>query len=169
MTREDMFKLMVKQPDKHLNPKIRSEGCYYLSILAIYQLESKYVLSAEEINTIYEQSVKQGAMLEDCFINVGGGEMIYQITSELTGKVVKGYHVANFKSGIWAPKKDNWKHAPNHCIIQFHRDLGRKRYYHFVYGDFKGNVLFDPIPNSKTVQFGVINSSRLYWAEKEEE
>jgi len=159
MSKDDVMRKAVRQPDKRLLPQVRAEGCYFMSILLIYQI----------INEIYKQGVQEKAIKEDCFINYGGGEMLFQIASSLTGIKVKGHWVANFNKGEWTPDKDSWSHGPTHCITRFKRDIGMKRYYHFVYTDFKGNVLWDPIPNSKTATFGTIDGARLYYAIKQEE
>lgn len=169
MSKDDVMRKAVRQPDKRLHQQVRSEGCYFMSILLIYQIEALYVLSADQINEIYKQGVQEKAIKEDCFINYGGGEMLFQIASSLTGITVRGHWVANFNKGEWTPDKNSWSHGPTHCITRFKRDIGMKRYYHFTYTDFKGNVLWDPIPNSKTATFGTIDGARLYYAVKQEE
>jgi len=53
-----LFNNMVTQQCKKLHPKIRRYGSYFLSYLAILQAETEHMLSANEINEVYEYAIK---------------------------------------------------------------------------------------------------------------
>jgi hypothetical protein len=154
--------LVVKQNSKLLENEIRVDGCYFMVLLSIYQMESGIVFTPYQINDIYKQAVRDNIIDKDCYINIGGARKLFIMASEIGGIVVDG-------QWLWNTQKDDPKEEHpdvTHRVALYKRPLGRKTYYHFVLCDLDGNVLFDPIYDSKTVKFGRLDSIRHYSVER---
>ena len=79
---------MKYQVNKELHPDIRKWGCYFLSILRIYEIVSKKDLSVNEVNNIYKVGKRAGFLGEEAYVNAKGISGIASVASGLTGKHV---------------------------------------------------------------------------------
>jgi len=131
-------------------------GSYLRSIMALYELAIDCQLTEVEINTIYKLCVQKGYITEQCYICHKSTEGIFEVISATKGK--KCY-------GVWV---NGIELEPTHYITHFQRPLGMKKYYHFAVTDKEGSVIFDPIPNSKTIQFGTIKRIIGFYVKLEE-
>lgn len=125
--------------------EIGKSGCYFLSILR--QAE---IITGRTYNPIeeYEKSLEKNYIGEDCFVKQPA-----KILSDLTGM---NFTVSK-QNKNYALEKNEYE------VLYFVNDATG----HFVLGDGKGNVLFDPYGKSKTVKEGAIESKRVFHAEAE--
>lgn len=151
------MKTITYQTDKRHSSVIQKYGCLFKSIGYF----SKKDISVEEQNSIWDMLVRNGAITGD--LN-GDGDvddelestiMNHDAVAEALGAEIE-YLDAHFPPNI---------PIPTNCVA-----IGcfKWKYTHFAVIDKKKNVIYDPIPNSNTVKYGVLESIRLYKMTKED-
>jgi hypothetical protein len=164
---ELFFSRFVRQNDKHLREQIRGDGCYFMSILALYQMESRVVLDPIDINEVYEEAIKCRAINENCYVYIDGFQKIFDLLNQRTPTNLQIEFLASWKKDgannvkVWQSQKST-DARPNYFISRYKRPLGMKTYHHFIVSDKNGNVVFDPIVNSKTVKYGSIKETIVF-------
>lgn len=136
---------MTPQRDAHY---LGEAGCYFFSILRIAE-----VVTGNNIDAMveYNTAFAMGDIEQDCFVNRPA-----ELLSRLTGgkwAVMKGPADAPVPAGAME-------------ILRFERvdnSTGKQLVTgHFVLGDGKGGVAFDPYGDSKTVREGHLVSKRIF-------
>lgn len=128
----------MKAPQK-IAEAIGAEGCYFLSLLHLAEGQMSGRIDPIEA---YELAVSKAVMREDCFILDAGAIL------EL------------FLVGEWDVRHEraDYKTGPSELeILKF--ELGDKG--HFVVGDGRGAVAWDPYGMSRTVKSGTLASKRI--------
>jgi hypothetical protein len=121
---------------------IGEKGCYYFSLLHLVGAEDKAL-------EVYPPAVafgKEQIMKPDCYIN--------DPASLLT--LVAG--------GSWSVRHETADYMPVEGemeILRFERVTTGATLSHFVVGDGKGKVAYDPLGNSQTVRLGKLVSKRI--------
>lgn len=124
--------------------KIAAEGCYFLSMhRAAEELTAHYIDPYE----IYLKAIALHYMGEDCYVT-DPAALMQLMTS------VK-----------WAVYKEGKSYQPltgDVEILRFERVETSKTIAHFVLGDGRGSVEYDPYGDSKTVRSGALVSKRIF-------
>ena len=141
---------MIKQNDMRLRSPIRQYGCYFMSLLWHINRYTNTPLSVQRINSsIYHGAVQQGFMTSNCYVQDPTGfcqwlgwDAVY------TGKHEKPDYIC----------------GPNEAeILLFKHDKAGD---HFVAGDGKGNVTYDPWYHERggslCASEGVLVSKRIF-------
>ena len=136
---------MILQIDPRLRDDIKQYGCYYFCLLYLANKYANAQLSAARINgSLYFKLVQEGAMTTGCYIN-----------SPDTVLRVLGLH-ARYTGVHESPE---YQCAEDECeVLRF--EYGKQS--HFVVGDGRGNVAFDPMGVSQTVAEGRLMSKRIF-------
>jgi hypothetical protein len=135
---------MILQRDERLRKEIQEEGCYFMSILFLVNKHTNIKLSPEFINQVFEILVSVGAMSSDCYIL--DPEAIFQYLN----LPVKYTDQHEGPSRVCGPDEIE--------ILYFFGPAGG----HFVVGDGKGNVAYDPWGISRAVTEGRLVSKRIF-------
>lgn len=114
-------------------------GCYFLSLLHIAGRDNDAI-------GLYRQSVQLGAMREDCYILDPG---------KVLSLAVGGSWNVRHESAGYLPTSDEWE------ILRYERKTTSTTYAHFVVGDGRGQVAYDPLDKSQTVALGELVSKRI--------
>jgi hypothetical protein len=133
---------MILQTDKRLNEQINKYGCYFMSILF---LANKYIglqLSTTSIISVYNQSVKLGIMESNCFIND-------------PDNIFKNLGMEAEYTQRHEPPKRRCKDNEIEILC-----LKYPTYNHFVVGDGKGNIAYNPM--GKTADGYYLKSKRIF-------
>jgi hypothetical protein len=140
---------MIYQTTKGIDPAIKKSGCYFLSILRIYEIITGAVLTVDAVNKIFQIASRVGYISATGFIKEDAGKGIAQIASGLLNK---------------------------HCYI---RRVEKDDSYNFIIGKYvhtgthfilmpdTKNEEYDPWSSSgsNTVKNGKFHSPRYYFAE----
>jgi hypothetical protein len=140
--------MSIYQTDAEFPPDIRSYGCYFLSLL--FQLDRLFSLGIMDhkiIQAIYEAESKDFDLGPECYISnpKGLANHVARGKTDFLGRFDRFYvcRENEFEVCRWF--------NPN-------TDFG-----HFVAGDGKGNVIYDPIEGgSRTVREGYLESKRIF-------
>lgn len=114
-------------------------GCYFISLL-------KAVGKEYDALQLFKMALGQGLVDEDCFVKNPSA-----VLSLATG-------------GTWSVRHEGPTYVPKAGemeILRFERKATLKTYAHFVVGDGRGNVSYDPLGKSMTVQAGTLQSKRI--------
>jgi len=124
--------------------KIAAEGCYFLSLVrAAEEIKSNYI----DPYDIYLKAIALHYLGEDCYI----------IDPEALMQLMTGIKWIVSKSGpIFKPGEGDIE------ILRFERVETTKTWAHFVLGDGKGTVKYDPYGDSQTVKYGTLVSKRIF-------
>jgi len=135
---------MFFQNDEKINTLSRW-GCYFCSILAMDEKVTGIKFADKEVFTLWGKNFHEGDIdIESTILNPQG------LCNDLKGKLTfKGKFPANY---ICADNELE--------ILLFHNDA--TGFDHFVLGDGKNKVIYDPYPNSKTVKYGKIVGKRIF-------
>ncbi len=121
--------------------KIGESGCYFLSIIHIAGADCVTALG------LYWQAIDAGQMADDCMVTKPG-----ELLSALTGE-------------RWAVSKQGptYQAKPGELeILRFELVKTGATFAHFVVGDGRGNVAWDPWPGSLTVKNGQMAGKRIF-------
>jgi len=118
--------------------RLAESGCYFLSLLHIVNKDNDAI-------GLYRQAVQLDFMDEDCFVKV---------PENVLALAVGGKWLVRHEPASYLPNKDESE------ILRFERKA-EKVYSHFVVGDGKGNVIYDPLDTSQTVASGKLVSKRI--------
>jgi len=119
--------------------KLGESGCYFLSLLHLAQRDNDAI-------GLYKQAVAKGIIDEDCYVKDPP-----LLLSLITGGRWSVVHQA----AQYLTKSDELE------ILRFERKAAMKTYAHFVVGDGRGQVEYDPLDNAQTVAAGQLVSKRI--------
>ena len=119
--------------------KIGESGCYFLSLLHLATRDNDAI-------GLYKQAVSFGVMDEDCYI---------KDPARLLSLVAGGNWDVRHQAAQYLTKSDELE------ILRFERRVAMKTYAHFVVGDGRGQVAYDPLDNAQTVSAGQLVSKRI--------
>lgn len=125
------------QTDSTLLPKIKKYGCAMLSCCFLSNKE----WSVAQVNGLYQIAKDAAAIDEDC-----------TITWKLFLPLVGGLEFVKFETPAYKCKEGE---------VELQRWYYSETGYHFVVGDGKDRVLWDPWPSSKTVCLGKMVDKRI--------
>ena len=123
---------------------IGEKGCYYFSLLHIGDAENR-ALELYELTTATRPKNKP-IMDKDCYINDPPALLKLAI------------------GGEWAVRHELADYIPvegEREILRFERVITGATLSHFVVGDGKGKVAYDPLGKSQTVRLGKLVSKRI--------
>jgi len=137
---------VILQRDQRLRPNIKRWGCYYMSILFLANKYKNTPFSVTTINNnFYLGNVQRGAMDKQCFIKDPDAVFASAgLKVQYTGK--------------HEDKTRACKRGEIEILYYEHPDLGG----HFVAGDGRGNVAYDPWGVSMAVEEGELVSKRIF-------
>ena len=119
--------------------KLGEAGCYFLSLLHLAQRDNDAI-------GLYKQAVAVGVMDEECYI---------QDPARLLSLIAGGTWRVVHQAAQYLTKSDELE------ILRFERKAAMKTYAHFVVGDGRGQVAYDPLDNAQTVASGELVSKRI--------
>ena len=120
--------------------RLGDSGCYFLSILHLANRENEAI-------GFFKQALSIGVMEDDCYI---------LDPAKFLALVVGGKWSVSHQSADYATQSDEYE------ILRFERKATTKTYAHFVVGDGRGQVAYDPLDNSQTVAQGKLVSKRIF-------
>lgn len=135
------------EPRQKVMETLGKSGCYFLSIIHLAETATHERIDAVEQ---FMLALSQGFIRQDCFVVSPA-----LILSELTGI-------------RWGMKKTTADYAagPDELeILRFERQDVGALIGHFVAGDGKGRVAYDPYGDSRTVRDGALISKRVFYRE----
>jgi len=140
---------MIYQTTKGIDKNIRKSGCYFLDLLRIFEIVSKYTLSVSEVNQVFKLCVRVGYIGGDGFIKEDAAKGISQVVSGLTGKHVYIKRVFEESQHNFLIGKYVWEDT------------------HFILMPGPMNSEYDPwsADGSQTVKKGKFHSPRYFYAE----
>lgn len=134
---------MLRQNDKALNP-IQEWGCAFCSLLYLLEKVTNATFTADYIIKLWFRNYTEGDIdIESSMDNWQG--VITDCTDDLK-------YLGHFPPD-YIPAENEYE------ILLFKRPDGYK---HFVVGDGKGGVEWDPWENSRSVKEGEIISKRIF-------
>lgn len=142
---------MLFQLTKGLNPMIRDFGCYFMALTCGCLQRTKEPMDVERLEELYEQFVHTGVMSEKCFVmRPDAIPRTFGLPHRYTGVHAKPTEVV----------------GPDDIeILYFHYNgpkSGGRPWYHFVLGNNKGGIAYDPWPFSVTANEGELLSKRIF-------
>lgn len=135
---------MILQTDSRLRKAIHDDGCYYMSIFYLVNKWTGLEVSADFIDSLFDVFVSDGEMSKECYIL--DPEKIFNHL----GFKVKYRDVHDKPTRMCKPDEVE--------ILYFFGPAGG----HFVAGDGKGNVAYDPWGVSRAVSEGRLVSKRIF-------
>lgn len=140
---------MIYQTTKNIDPEIKKSGCYFLSVLRIYEILTKCNLTVEEVNRIFNLCARVGYIGSDGFMKEDAGKGVSQIASGLLNKHAHIRRV--FESD-----------GHNFLIGKYVNSIT-----HFILMPGPLNDKYDPwsANGSNTVKNGKFHSPRYYYGE----
>ena len=146
--------MKLRQITPGLSPYIKKYGCYFLSIANSVGKE----FTVDEINRAWQECIKRGYISGD-ENNDGDMDDYNELLILDPTKVCKllgskfMYINRHFEPGVFIPV--------NYYAIGCYFNP-KNKFRHFVVIDCTKKVIYDPIPNSLTVQNGYLESIRLF-------
>ena len=135
------------EPRQKVMETLGKTGCYFLSIIHLAEYCTKERIDAIEAFLI---SLSADNVKQDCF-------------------VVRPHSILSDFSGVkWGMKKTvaEYTCAPEELeILRYERQDVGALVGHFVVGDGKGGVSYDPYGDSRTVREGKLISKRVFYRE----
>lgn len=135
----------MNEPRQKIMATLGDGGCYLLSIV---HLAENILQERLDAVVIYLDALANKYMQEDCFVLE---------PARLMGMMVPGN---------WMMMKvDKDRETPPSAfeILRFERKTTLKTFAHFVVGDGKGGVAWDPLGDALTVSGGELVSKRVFW------
>jgi hypothetical protein len=120
--------------------RIADSGCYFLSILHLANRENEAI-------GFFRQALSIGVMQDDCYI---------LDPAKLLALVAGGKWSVSHQGAEYQTANDEYE------ILRFERKATTKTYAHFVVGDGRGQVAYDPLDTSQTVAQGKLVSKRIF-------
>lgn len=137
---------MILQRDLRLRKPIREYGCYYMCLLYIANKYTNVPLTIQRINNqLYHKHVQNGAMTANCFIR--------HPDTILRGLGLKATYTNRHES-------PDYQCADSEIEILYFRHPEYRG--HFVCGDGRGNVTYDPWGVSIAATEGKLVSKRIF-------
>ena len=132
---------MIEQTNSGLLEEIQEYGCYYLSILHLVECLEEKEFTVKEVNEDFTDFKYLGVISDEAFI-------------EHPAWIFRKYDILVDYLGAYKLHKYAYGELE---VLKFHRP----GMVHFVVGDGRGNVLWDPYPNSRTVREGKVVDRRI--------
>lgn len=139
--------MIPMEPRQKLMETLGKTGCYFLSIIHLAEYCTK---EREDAIEQFLVALSEGNVQQDCFV----------------------VHPENILSGMtgiqWGVKKVTSEYLPGPDeleILRFERQAVGDLVGHFVVGDGKGGVSYDPYGDSRTVREGKLISKRVFYRE----
>jgi hypothetical protein len=129
---------------------IGESGCYFLAILKAGRPDA-----IDEAMGQYWEAIDEGWIDDDCLVKHPGALLSCLACRKFAGKITPD------KPEGWAPA--DYQPQPGEIeILRFEVQKTGVTYSHFVLGDGKGGVAWDPWPGSLTVKNGKLQSKRIF-------
>ena len=147
---------MIYQTTKDLNSDLKSWGCYFLSILRIFEKEAKIDLKVDDVNMIYKLCRQLGYVGPEAFIIEGAIKDIAQIASAIT------------VNSVYMRMVDS-QGKYNNLIAKYSRKLDTGKYNsHFVLMESAKVLEYDSwsARGSRTFREGKPKGYRYIWSER---
>ena len=135
---------MILQRDQRLNPVLQKYGCYLMSILFLANKHTNCELSTGMINEIFQILIDHGYVEEDAYIR--NPDKVFDFM---------GLPVYYYDQHL-PPNQDCEKDEIEILMFQ------KGNWKHFVVGDGKGYVAYDPYGVSKAVTEGRLTNKRIF-------
>lgn len=119
--------------------RLGESGCYFLSLLHLVGCDYAAL-------SLYKTARGQGLVDDEVFV---------KNPSALLSLAAGGAWSVRHEGPTYAIKADEME------ILRFERKAAMKTYAHFVVGDGRGQVAYDPLDNSHTVAGGQLVSKRI--------
>jgi len=119
--------------------RIGEAGCYFLALLHLAQRDNDAI-------GLYKQALMKGIIDEDCYV---------RDPPLLLSLIAGGHWQVTHQAAQYLTKSDELE------ILRFERKATTKTYAHFVVGDGRGQVAYDPLDASQTVAQGELVSKRI--------
>lgn len=134
----------MDEPRQAYMKLIGGEGCYFLCLVHLAE-----IVSRERIDAIpaFLQAVHREQVKMDCTVLLAD-----KVLEALTGVVWKKTHEA----AEYQPKDGEFE------ILRYERKSGSGTMVHFVVGDGRGEIEYDPMGESRTVREGSLVSKRIF-------
>lgn len=161
MGNKNWMDCIIRQPNKGLKHVIRQDGAYFMVLLYMYQKKAGICLTAHEHNDLYDICLEKEFIDEHCYIKYNKSKDIFKEASTI-GKVSVSCSWLTNVNSLTIDITEAGLEAPTDFVGLYERSMGMKKYYHVVCSDDTGKIIYDPIPNSKTVEFGKPKSYRLF-------
>lgn len=119
--------------------RLGESGCYFISLLRLVKSENIAI-------SLYRQALHDRLIDADCFVRDPAGVL----------RLAAG--------GRWSVRHEGADYQPlpeEMEILRFERQTTGTTYAHFVVGDGKGGVSYDPLDLSQTVAQGRLVSKRI--------
>lgn len=119
--------------------RLGESGCYFISLLRLVKSENIAI-------SLYRQALHEGFIDADCFVRDPAGVL----------RLAAG--------GRWSVRHEDAEYQPKSDeleILRFERQTTGATLAHFVVGDGKGGVAYDPLDLSQTVVQGRLVSKRI--------
>lgn len=141
---------MIYQTTPGLLLQIKKTGCYFLCVLRIFEIITKHSLTVNEVNKIFELSVKVKYISKKGFMKIKASRGVAQIAS---GYINKHVYL----------KKVNEIQNHNFLIGGYNN----KKDFHFILMPGPLNKVYDPWSpeGSNTVENGKFHSYRYHYGE----
>ena len=144
---------MILQTHPELPEEIHNFGCYFTSCLFHAEKKTGKTFGPGDVVAIFKSAKQVGILGEDCYVK-----------DPISLMHLVGVKVSTVgKAGISVlPETDGFE------LLHFHRDsdtptgMGNAVHDHFVAGDGKGDVAFDPLGDSNTVKYGFLLDKRVF-------
>jgi len=157
--------MMVRQNDPAFPEAIRKFGCYFFSILAHCEMIFGEAMLIDDIMKIYVSATSSGIIAKETYDATGN------LTDGCTvNSPIALFHLAGVGKYNWVSKTEASyvTKAKEIEILVFERKadtpagMKNAKHTHFVAGDGKGKVMFDPLGPSNTVKYGTLISKRIF-------
>ena len=134
----------MNEPRQKIMLDLGEGGCYWLCLIHVGEsLHGDRRIDAVEK---FEEAKRLGLCRGDGYINDAAGTM----------KLLYDAHWYYHKEGAgYAPLDGEFE------ILRFERPTPKVIYTHFVVGDGRGGVAYDPLGKSETVEHGTLQSKRI--------
>lgn len=140
---------MILQTHSELIAAVKKYGCYFMSLLFLANKHGGVDLDPRRIMQLYSDAIGRQLMDESCYIKDPGGIL--------------------FLAGLRATYSQRHDPPDYLCdsdeieILKFERPREPEgTWKHFVVGDGRGHVAYDPFGCSKTVAEGVLKTKRVF-------
>lgn len=134
----------MNEPRQAYMKLMGEEGCYILSLV---HLGERITHERIDAIAIFLEGMQQDLVQSNCLVVDAAG-----LLSMMTGVQWK----KTYQTPDYRPKEGELE------ILRFERKTGAGTLRHYVVGDGRGLVVYDPLGDSKTVRSGKLESKRIF-------
>lgn len=144
---------MILQTDPTFPEEIHAFGCYFMSVIFLASGITGKVRKADEILAIFKAAKVAGILGKECYVQDPLG--LFRLLGVRMSAAVKAGADTMPEDGCFE-------------VLHFHRDAdtpkgqGNAVHDHFVVGDGRSAVVYDPLGGSNTVRFGFLENKRVF-------